>query len=211
MWRRNQRIQQKNPSCLQSQRWRRSRNHRFIRRNQTIRRRNQKQRNSIRNLRQKRSILKRSQSTRRSRLQKQTRKRRTSHRSLRTHHWKITNHRSQHQRRKPRISRIKQIRSLQPHHGLSSSCLHLLPRIPRQRCTKNGRLESLYRSLHWRRQKERIRSFSRIQSLISWNHQNQKRRSLSQSWCRNQIETNRSCLENPRKDPRISRCRITPS
>lgn len=175
MWRRNRWIQQKNCCCHQSQRWCRSRNHRFNRRNQLTLRRNCQQSHLIRNLRQQRSCPWRSQKIRRRRIRLQIRKRCLSYGSLRTHHWKIINHRSQHQRRNLSYGRIKQIRIFQPYHGPRLSCLHLLLRIPQQRYLKNGRLESFYRCLHCWWLKERSWCWSWIQSPRSWIRKNQKR------------------------------------
>lgn len=134
MWRRNRRIQQKNFRCHQKQRWCRCRNHRFERRNQPIRRIHRQLRSITRNLIQQRSWTRRIQIIRRIKLLRQIRKCRLSYCRLRTHHRKIINHRSQHQRWLFSFSRIEQIRSLQPHHVLSLSCLHLLLRIFRQSC-----------------------------------------------------------------------------
>lgn len=190
MWRRNRWIQQKNRRrhCLKRRCLKL--NHCFDRRNQLIRRRNCQQRCLIRNLRQKRSCLSWSQSLRRIRLWKQIRKCLISHWSLRTHHRKIINHRSQHQRRNLSHGRIKQIRIFQPHHGFSLSRFHFLLRIFRQRYLQNGRLKRFHRRFYCWWLKKWIRCWIWIQSLRIRITQNQKRCLISQSWCRHQIKLN---------------------
>jgi len=208
MRRNHRQLRQRNRQRHRHQRRCWSRNHRLKRRNQPIERRNRQQSSSTRNLRQKRSCLSRSQSQRQRRIRQKTRKRRSSYRSLRIDHRKIVNHWCQHQRRFLSFSWIKQNRWIQPHHGLSSSCRHLLLRFLRQRCCQIRRFESLHRSLHWRRQKKRRRRWSRIQRLRIRNQKNQIRCPISQSWRWNQISPNLSRLSHLRKKIRISRTRL---